>query len=378
MTRTRTRTQADAHIDIAPSDLEAALLELGVTIVRSTDDEVIGKCPAHMENTGKEDRNPSWSVNRERGWHNCFSCSFSGSFVHLVMYLKFNNDAFKAYRWIRKFGLDLDRVYDLPGLREVDVVEEPVISDAVLYESMEEPPTWVLEKRGISLEAARFYGIKWNSGPTRLTPTESVYALEDSWILPIRRFDGDLVGWQTKGQDSGLVKNYPLGVKKANHLFGLNVFPVGAPALVVESPLDVAHFYTCGWTGGLGTYGSHFSGAQMRLVREVTDEMIAAFDNPDIDHAGLEACSELAWGRWKNGRRSEPAWAQLINTRFFNYRSANPGEKDIGTMDKSEIRRGLYEAQHLALTDFPQPKGMKKSTTPRGKTRRRTVSRSTR
>lgn len=325
----------------APADLEEALEELGVRIWRTTDDEITAWCPGHPKRVGREERHPSWSVNRTTGLHNCYSCGFSGTFIDLVMEMLFPHDVFRAARWIRKFGINLARARDLTVIRADRVELLPEDSQTMVPETRlamyDEVPDWALDARMISREAVDLYGVRWDTKA-------------EAWIIPVRMPDGKLAGWQKKWQKRRRFMNEPKDMLKSLCLFGFDVFPVGEPAVMLESPLDVLRLYTVGFEGGLATYGAEVSLAQMQLVETVTDEVVSALDN---DKDGRLHAEELRVGKWENGVMTRRPFAQGMSVRFFNYEVTGSSEKDLGGMEQDDmIVKGLYEAQHASVARF--------------------------
>lgn len=326
MTPTRRRPATNR----APADLESAVAALGIIIRRADENEINGYCPMHFRRTGKQDAHPSWSVNRHSGVHGCFSCGYAGNFLGLVMDLKFRNNAFAAARWIRRFGVDLQGAVDsLRVWDERHEQPEPAQEShdlAVRFAMYVDPPAPALAHRRATLESARHYGVRWD--PER-----------ENWILPIREEDRTLIGWQIKAEDGRFFRNFPAGVKKGVTLFGLDVFPEGDPAVLVESPLDVVRLHSAGYSGGLATFGSKWTDAQLRLVCERTDELVCAFDNDDSGHQAIEA---LIRGDRKKQRKG---WVgRMPSTWLLSYRGTNA--KDIGDMTDREIERALGRREH--------------------------------
>lgn len=317
----------------APRDLESAMAELGIDIYRSTDDEVTAYCPGHLERVGREERHPSWSVNRTTGLHNCYSCGFSGTFIDLVMYKLFPNDTFRAARWIRQFGLNLARASDLVSWAEREsTTEAPVqLVPETRLAMYADVPDWALEARLMTRESVDHYGIRWDDKA-------------EAWIIPVRRPEGDLAGWQKKWQKRRRFMNEPKDMVKSECLFGLDVFPVGEPAVMLESPLDVARLHSAGFEGGLSTYGAAWSRIQLQLIASVTDELVCALDD---DKDGRLHAEELRVGKWERGKMVQPGAPRGMHLRFFNYEGT--GAKDIGDMNTDQIVRGLYEAVHSTV-----------------------------
>lgn len=305
----------DAIGNPVPGNPLLALEELGVTDLRQLGDEINGKCPAHLQRTGKEDKHPSWSVNAESGVHNCFSCGFKGPFVSLVEYL-LDLDRGEAATWVRQRG-GIERakkilgtgmyIHEIPAGQNTDTTKNINEASLALYTP---PPEEALEKRGIDAGSAEHYGILWDPA-------------KELWITPIRDpDDGTLWGWQAKNER--YFRNRPRDVQKSHTLFGLDQF-AGDVAVLVESPLDVPYLHTNDVDGVLATFGSGISHEQMTLVLSVADIVVSAMDN---DKAGREANQWLL----KN-------YASRTRLRFWNYGDSDA--KDPGDMLYDEIHQAL-------------------------------------
>ncbi len=315
----------------APADLEGALDALGVWIRHADDEELHGMCPLHVKRTGREVRHPSWSINRGSGLHNCFSCGYKGSFLGLVMDLRFPHDVFRAQRWIRAYGVDMqaavDAVPSWQDRREEPELEELDLNLAARLAAFSDPPAEALAARGLTAEAAAHYGVRWD-------------LKNEAWILPIRRADdGAVLGWQVKARDGRFFRNYPLRVPKGQTLFGHDVAPEDAPWVLLESPLDVVRLHTAGFLGGVSSYGVEWTDAQMALIADRTDELITAFDN---DTAGWKALAVMLYGDPKAGRR--PWTRRLPDLYVLNY--AGTKAKDVGDMTDAEVARAIERARH--------------------------------
>lgn len=328
--------------------MESALSDLGLQVQRSNDDEVICACPEHLRRTGHEDRHPSFSVNRDSGLFSCFSCHYRGNFLTLVNDLLYEgNDIFAAARWVRLQGINIERARERLQQTQDHAPRRvlPVEVDNASLALFVDPPPAVLAQRGISTEACEHFGLRWDAD-------------RGHWIIPIRTRDGKLLGWQRKGEGKKryYVRNYPRDMSKSQTLFGIAEFPLGAVAVLMESPLDVAHLWTLGYEGGLASYGSAVSTAQMHLVMSVSDELIMALDN---DEAGWDASEAIRVGVRRRGVLVSQPWANRFTggMRFLRYEQ---GTKDIGDMDEAEIERSLTNAQHWTVARFPtsRPAGL--------------------
>jgi DNA primase len=106
-------------------------------------------------------------------------------------------------------------------------------------------------------------------------------------------------------------------------LFGYEVFPLDAPAVLVESPLDVVRMHTAGLSGGLATYGAEWTDAQMRLILEVASELIIGFDN---DKGGHKAAQLLLHGDKKDKRRGYIGSIRCFLANYDGIKAKDPGE----------------------------------------------------
>jgi hypothetical protein len=208
-------------------------------------------------------------------------------------------------------GKALDRaIKKEPVFKEVHDISEANLAAFV------EPPEDALRSRGITSNAARYYGILWDPN-------------KNCWVTPIRNpMNNKLWGWQEKG-DNRYFRNYPTGVNKSLSLFGYGQYTSG-PMVVVESPLDVARMGSVGLLGGVSTFGSAVSKSQVNLLRGAKS-VIFAMDN---DKAGRESSKALLGWSLRLG----------FEARFFNYDHVDV--KDIGGMSKDEIFLGIETARH--------------------------------
>jgi hypothetical protein len=300
----------------APRDMAGALAELGVKVSREDQLEVYGWCPLHEKYAGKPDNKPSWSINKANGSHHCFSCGYGGMFLGLVMDMAFEDDAFAASRWIRKFGVNLVDTEELPDylLREFSVEPEGMEMNESRLSAFYLPPEGPLEDRSVTLESCEFYEILWD-------------VTEFGWVFPIRDYRGDLIGWQFKGHRSRTFLNYPEHMSKGDCVFGLDKVDEGEEVTIIESPLDCAYLRSAGVLNAVSSMGANVTDAQMRLILEKTDRVVLALDN---DEAGKMATRVIARGEVKRGKVTRQGWMhRFASMRVFDYDMAGGG-KDPG------------------------------------------------
>lgn len=296
-------------------EMEDFLKGLGIETYGVRGSEVKALCPGHLDRTGKEDRNPSWSINADTGAHNCFSCGFRGGLQFLVSYV--NGIPFEeAEQWVKTTTSDLSARLERALSPKVKVVENSINLTEANLAAYSVPPFEILKARGITIDSAVKYGILYDPR-------------KDCWILPIRDINGKLLGWQEKGVRGRYFMNYPTGIKKSQSLFGYNKYK-GGTMIVVESPLDVARMDSVGIEGGVATYGTSVSKEQLNMIKGA-NRIIFAMDN---DEAGKQTSLDLL-------SRSVEMWFECW---FFDYTGIDC--KDVGGMSKAEIIQGIQGAKH--------------------------------
>lgn len=290
------------------TSLPEILMELGVEITRSGGQEIVGRCPVHVNRVGKADNSPSWSMNSETGLWICFSCGARGSLGSLIAEITGNfDDTLAAHQMIMEIGIK--------QLNAPERVEYQPDVDWVAYNQFSPVPEKTALRRNLDPDIVRTYGVKWNPK-------------KKAWVIPIVSHDGALLGWQEKG--NGWFNNYPVGVKKSMTLFGIERF-YSRTAVLVESPLDVVRFASA-FSGmqALATFGAHVSKEQLRLVADVAERVIIAMDN---DKAGIESAQKIfkSLPRMKGG------------TFWLDYSKAG-NAKDIGEMSDDQIYDSVVNA----------------------------------
>jgi 5S rRNA maturation endonuclease (ribonuclease M5) len=300
-------------------EMERVLERLNIQVINIRGSEILALCPGHKEITGKEDHNPSWWINAETGAHICFSCGFKGSLWSLIATAQNLKDAngFLDYADAKDWlYLSFDNIQ--LGAPDEEAEQESIFKEVTqITESrlalFTYPPEHALKARGFTLQAAEKHQLLWDTA-------------HSNWISVIRDpYLNKLLGWQEKGFSRRYFRNYPTGVEKSTTLFGLNRYK-GGRMIVVESPLDVVRLDSIGITGGVSTYGSMISNAQLELIKDA-DEILFALDN---DESGINASKKML-------EQNFEAW-------FFNY--AHTDMKDIGAMSRLEILTGLDNAKH--------------------------------
>jgi DNA primase len=274
----------------------------------------------HEARTGKKDRHPSFSINSEGGYFNCFSCGYRGPFVVLVkdmLEIPYGD----AVMWVRQRG-GIEKVKKFLAKKQpsqVDTSKQINEASLALYVT---PPIEVCAKRQFLPQDAEECGVLWDTK-------------RKMWIIPVRCPDtGTLWGWQEKNER--YFRNRPPSMTKSLTLFGLHTYE-GDLAILVESPLDVVRLRAAGYTAGLASYGAGVSDAQMSIIRDHFDTVIIALDN---DKAGTEACARL---------RKE--WlGRGLTLRFLDYSLTDA--KDPGDMTDQELTDAINNAYSSVVARF--------------------------
>lgn len=303
-------------------DIEKALLRLGIDSTERRS-ELFAACPMHKYRVGKEDANPSWSINSETGAHHCFSCGYKGNLLTLISDLLEYGDLEKAKQWLRS-NVEVD--WELLS-KQLDEARKTYIHLPKLVPMSEarlaifkDVPEWAAKDRDLTVEACNLYGVRWRES-------------DSTWVLPIRSVDHKkLLGWQEKGHISRRFFNRPPGIPKSKTLFGLDIWEPGQ-MIVVESPLDAVKLKSLGISGGVATCGAIVSADQIEIMRRA-ETLVIAMDN---DPAGIKASNFLLDSFRKLG----------IECWFFNYGDSD--KKDIGDLTLDQIDWGLENAKHCVL-----------------------------
>ena len=304
-----------AFANPVPQNIPGAMHSLGIEVLRELSGpdstEYLARCPAHLALTGKADRRPSFSVNGSSGLFHCFSCSYSGPFIHLVED-SLGYGRVEAFQWIARQGVYRTAEDTAPASKAEDAVR---INEASLA-LFTPPPPEACARRSLAPEACRDFGVLWRPEKRR-------------WILPIRDpSTRQLWGWQEKGKR--FFRNYPTGIHKSQTLFG-DLSWTGDTALLLESPLDAVRAHSLGIPGAFASFGAHVSEAQMRLLRARCRHLILGLDN---DAAGRTARDKIH-GRWR---------PRGLPMKFLGY--GHTSAKDLGDMSDADALAAYENAHH--------------------------------
>lgn len=286
---------------------------------RRDGDEIWAHCPQHEKRTGKADRNPSWSINRNTGAHNCFSCGYKGSLHSLVRDLRGDEAVQQLAADIETGGRTAE--IDTQSIRQrvtknfllpprptsfQDVAEHDLLAFSSTI------PLRMQEERGFDNFTANHYEVLWDLA-------------DGSWIFPFRLPSGPLIGWQRKSARGRVFRNEPKHIIKSMTFFGWAVCKDLSMVVVVESPLDAVRLHFLGYSA-IAVAGSKMSEEQEKLLSGF-DRVLVALDN---DTAGIQESKRL--------------YRRLPNALFPEYPSNS--YKDPGDLPKFMVHKMFGKYYH--------------------------------
>jgi DNA primase len=286
-----------------------------------------GLCPFHQEKT------PSFSVNRDKGFFKCFGCGVGGDVVKFVeLYQKVSFP--EAVRWLAgRAGIPMPEAESGPAEREAAAEREALLrlhEEAVAFyrEQLASPAgrraRRELESRGLSaLTTETFrYGYAPAGGaetlqarfarlgvPPALQIKSSLIAereggrLVDAFrqrlMVPIARESGAVVAFGGRALDDGQVPKYlnsketPI-YSKGRTLYGLDVTKGAIRkhnySVLVEGYFDLAQVWQSGVQPVAALCGTAMTGAQARTLKRLTSKVVLSLD-PDAAGQGAAARS---------------------------------------------------------------------------------------
>ncbi len=277
-----------------------------------------GVCPFH------NDRDPSLSVNTEKGFFHCFGCGVGGNAINFVM--KAENISFKEAlaKVASKAGIQIDISIEKSSEQIKSENIEKIIRESALFyfntlHSGNYPNNFeYLEKRGISRETIRRFGIGCSPvGRANLVYylQQKGYAIDDiidsgmatkyddgnvsdcfrgRITIPIVNYLGKFVAMGGRTLDSAYSKyinsQETVIFSKGKNFFGLNLSKSYIQkknyAIVVEGYFDMISLWQHGINNACASMGTSLTSIQASLLRKFTSNAILMYDS---DSAGKSA-----------------------------------------------------------------------------------------
>lgn len=289
-------------------DLVGILTEAGVKNLKESSKEVSGSCPMHVQRLGRMDRHASWSINKFSYLHNCFSCGYKGTLTGLLLDLTGTApDNLEAELAQASFLQKLNTVAE-------PVEEEPMLTDWALHNLLKDVPDNLLNMRRLKRQAVDEYEVRWDDR-------------KKCWVLPIRSYEGELMGAQYRQR--GSVLTLPKTVQKSKTLFGISKMREHNTVALVESPLDAVRLYGIG-IPAVSSLGAWVSIEQCRLLARNFSLTVVALDN---DPTGRRASETALYNIRKLGSAATP----------FVYRGSGITEKDVGDVESDAVLLSAWE-----------------------------------
>jgi DNA primase len=277
----------------------------------------VGLCPFHQEKT------PSFSVNRERGFFYCFGCQVGGTAFDFLMKTEGLNFAEAVRSLAKRCGVSLhERERNGPEETARQSMQDAagVASEFFAHVLWNTPAGGVareyLKNRGITAETAREFRLGFApASSSSLATALAKRGLADAGVrigaikrdgaelydmfrarlmFPIRDGQGRTIAFGGRVLDARLPKyiNSPESplYSKARNLYGL--FEARAAiaradrAIVVEGYIDAIALWQAGFKETVATLGTALTVEQLRLLARHTRNVLACFDG---DSAGKAA-----------------------------------------------------------------------------------------
>lgn len=240
------------------------------------------------------DNNPSFGISIGKSSHyHCFSCGSSGPLAILPSALAFASGE-PSNKKVREFILAHESFGLEPYEGEAREPLQPL--SEVLLKRYDLPPEKYLEKRGITPETARLYGLLYDPCDDFIVDSPSVPRL----LFPIRREDGRLVGIRGRSTTNVGVRYRAYSELSKNKqdpkghgiFFGMQ-FPLvkGKMLVITEGEVDAMLIKQKGASNVWASMGATISRSQIETLRGVRNPLLLFFDN---DEAGRLATEKIS------------------------------------------------------------------------------------
>jgi len=287
-----------------------------------------GLCPFHGEKT------PSFSVNSDKGYFNCFGCQKKGDAFTFVMEIQGKTFHEAVEQLAAMAGVNIPIVEENPAAREArseraKMFEINRLATAFFREQLGKHPAGqaYLDKRKIGAEASERFQLgygpsEWHAladfliasradmeiavklGLVGRQPARGGFydRFRDRLVCPIIVPGGEIVGFSARlvgdsppgpdGQTSAKYINSPESsvYKKSKLLFGLyqarEALRTKGRAVLVEGNFDVVSMHQAGFTETIAPLGTALTAEQVEQMRRLADQIVVFYDG---DRAGYQA-----------------------------------------------------------------------------------------
>nr|WP_276938680.1 DNA primase [Helcococcus sueciensis] len=272
-----------------------------------------GLCPFHNEKT------PSFSVSRERGYFHCFGCHERGDAISFIMKIE-NLNYVDALKFLAdKYGMTLEESYSSQEsidrrkrLYEINSMAAKFYMKNLLTADF---PQEYMQKRGLSKRILNRFFLGYAKNDNGLYEYLKSKGVEDSEMLelglvsqfnnrivdkfqdrlifPILNNKNKVIGFGGRTLTNNKIKylNSPESeiFKKRNNVYGVNVLNKTRnqnKIILVEGYMDVIGLYNKGIDYSAATLGTALTEEQARIIKRYGNEIYIAYDG---DTAGIKA-----------------------------------------------------------------------------------------
>ncbi len=281
----------------------------------------VGLCPFHNEKT------PSFTVNREKGFFHCFGCGAGGTVFNFLMKMEGATFPEAVRSLANRYGVTIAeearRDPRASADRETMLRAAEVASDFFAHVLWEEragaPARAYLKKRGIDIESAKTFKLGFapagaslaaalskrrlleagaRIGLVKVSGSQAADTFYARLMFPIHDAAGRVIAFGGRVLDDRLPKyiNSPESplYSKARNLYGLaqarGAIAKADRAIVVEGYIDAIALAQAGFRETVASLGTALTVEQLRLLGRYTRNVFACFDRDRAGHgASLRA-----------------------------------------------------------------------------------------
>ena len=309
----------DSSVEVVKERADFVEVASAYTQLRKSGAHYKGRCPFH------EERTPSFSLNADEKWFNCFGCGEKGDMIAFVQ-KKENLDFVGAIEWLaNRFGIQLEYDEGSPQAdaerrrreRLIALLEQAAaFYERVLWDSKAgEPARAYLESRGLGVEICKEFRLGLSPQGSMLvgkarekgfTPAELQEAglarrgrdyFQGRLMFPLMDRNGRVIGFQARKlrEDDPLRGKYVNSPEselfhKSQVLYGLHLarraIAKEERAIVVEGNPDVIALRQVELEPVVASMGTALTEAQLRELGRLARRVFLCFD---ADAAGEAA-----------------------------------------------------------------------------------------
>ena len=341
-----------------------------------------GLCPFHSENT------PSFHVNEQKQSWYCFSCQKGGDLFGFVQEIE-KTDFLGALRILAdQAGVELpersgpaqQRSQLRKRLLDLNRLAAQYYEYVLWSLPAGEPGKQLLERREVSEDTARRFGLGYAPGGANLTAylSKRGHSMHDAGeaglvrsgrdffqqrlVVPIRDERGQVLAFTGRTVVDGEPRKYvntpeTPAYSKGKVLFALdlarNAIQERGHAVLMEGQFDVIVGHRFGVTNAIASSGTALTGDQLTLLRRFTDEVVIVFDNDRAGRAAAAKAIELAQeglrvariegeakdpdeflrggGNWDAVlRAAQPGWEWFLRLEIEGLNPQSAADREIG------------------------------------------------